>query len=162
MPTWSRDGRWLYFDSDRGGTNNIWRVLVPGDGRWERITTVGGRFGLESADGNWFLFQTGTDDSALYRMPIPAGPVTKLVGCARPSAFASLASGIYYVGCGSDPNPVLHLIDPSGADHILGTLDSYDTSGPAGGLAVSPDGLSVLYSRGMPQSVGLMLIENFK
>ena len=27
-PTWSPDGRWLYFSSDRGGSVNLWRVSI--------------------------------------------------------------------------------------------------------------------------------------
>ena len=30
MPTWSRDGRWIYFSSDRGGRLDIWRTAVYG------------------------------------------------------------------------------------------------------------------------------------
>jgi eukaryotic-like serine/threonine-protein kinase len=27
-PTWSPDGRWLYFSSDRGGSMNLWRIRI--------------------------------------------------------------------------------------------------------------------------------------
>ena len=30
VPTWSRDGRWIYFSSTRSGANEIWKDLPPG------------------------------------------------------------------------------------------------------------------------------------
>ena len=29
QPTWSRDGRWIYFQSDRTGRREIWRCPFP-------------------------------------------------------------------------------------------------------------------------------------
>ncbi len=40
-PSWSADGRWLYFDAGGGNDAEIWRVSVPG-GRTEKITTSPG------------------------------------------------------------------------------------------------------------------------
>ena len=36
--TWSPDGRWLYFTSNAGGTNHIWRQRFP-DGQPEQVTS---------------------------------------------------------------------------------------------------------------------------
>jgi eukaryotic-like serine/threonine-protein kinase len=36
--TWSPDGRWMYFTSNAGGTNHIWRQRFPG-GQAEQITS---------------------------------------------------------------------------------------------------------------------------
>jgi dipeptidyl aminopeptidase/acylaminoacyl peptidase len=30
-PVWSPDGKYLYFSSNRGGSSNIWRVLIDED-----------------------------------------------------------------------------------------------------------------------------------
>ncbi len=30
-PSWSRDGRWIYFGSNRSGTNQIWKSSVTGE-----------------------------------------------------------------------------------------------------------------------------------
>ena len=50
----------------------------------------------------------------------------------------------------------------TGRDRLLGRLEKYDNQFPALGLAVSPDGMSVLYVRRMRDSWDLMLIENFR
>lgn len=40
-PRWSRDGRSLYFLSDRSGRNQLWRLPVSGFGEAEQVTTLG-------------------------------------------------------------------------------------------------------------------------
>ena len=38
VAAWTPDGKWMYFTSDRGGVNHIWRQRFP-DGRPERVTS---------------------------------------------------------------------------------------------------------------------------
>ena len=43
-PSWSSDGRWLYYSSDRAGSTNLWRIRIDersghASGRPEQITT---------------------------------------------------------------------------------------------------------------------------
>ena len=77
VPTWSRDGRWVYFSSDEGTTRDIWRVPASG-GTPERLTHGGsGPFACESADGKSLLFQTrrwrfAPDGNGPRRRPGPA------------------------------------------------------------------------------------------
>jgi serine/threonine protein kinase/Tol biopolymer transport system component/Tfp pilus assembly protein PilF len=45
-PVWSPDGKYLYFSSNRGGSSNIWRVLIDEDtgvltGAPEAVTSIG-------------------------------------------------------------------------------------------------------------------------
>jgi Tol biopolymer transport system component len=49
-PNWSRDGRWLYFSSKRGGEPfQLWKIPAPG-GTPIQITKNGGISGVESED----------------------------------------------------------------------------------------------------------------
>ena len=51
VPTWSRDGQWIYFSWDQGNGRDIWRTPLEG-GRKERVTRGGsGVIGREAADG---------------------------------------------------------------------------------------------------------------
>jgi hypothetical protein len=43
MPTWSHDGRFVYFTSDRGGAETIWRAPVAGGPEEQATHTGGGR-----------------------------------------------------------------------------------------------------------------------
>jgi Tol biopolymer transport system component len=47
VPTWSHDGKWIYFSEDRGGRRELWRIRASG-GEPEQITRTGSGFlGIE-------------------------------------------------------------------------------------------------------------------
>ncbi len=61
------------------------------------------------------------------------------------------------MACGTgDPAPV-RLLHPDGRDELLGTLEKWDA-----GLAVSPDGTTILYTKAVREGSDLMMIENFR
>ena len=56
VPSWSRDGQWIYFASTRGGVNpDTWRVS-PDGGEAIRVTRNGGFQPQESSDGNYLFY----------------------------------------------------------------------------------------------------------
>ncbi len=72
-PVWSRDGRFLYFLSDRGGVMNLWRVAIDepsGEvrGKPEAVTmpTPEMSFFSFSADGRGIIFSTAERGSHLF------------------------------------------------------------------------------------------------
>ena len=57
----------------------------------------------------------------------------------------------------------LPVMNPTtGLDQLLGRLEKYENQFVPLGLAVSPDGSSVLYPRRIRDSFDLMVIENFR
>lgn len=53
-PDWSKDGRWLYFTSDRGGSPQVYRVEAVPNGRAQRVS-IDGTYNADarvSPDGN--------------------------------------------------------------------------------------------------------------
>jgi eukaryotic-like serine/threonine-protein kinase len=156
-PTWSHDGRWIYFS----GFHDIWRVPVSG-GVSERIVRgVGGPLACESADGKSVVYQTKDADSPLMVMAFAGGQPQQLVACVKSTAFGIGSNGVYYVPCDPSPDPPLHVRDlKTGRDQRLGTLDGLK-SRPMG-LSVSPDGKSIIYTKRVLTRADLMLIENFK
>ncbi len=81
MPSFSRDGRWVYFYSERDGSGQIWRVPAAG-GAAERVTRGGaGRGAIESADGRKLLFKRSKKDSPLVALPLDGGPERTVAGC---------------------------------------------------------------------------------
>ncbi len=160
VPTWSRDGRWIYFSGDQGAGYNIWRVAATG-GAPERMTHGGsGPFACESADGKTLLFQPKDADSPLMAMSLAGRETRQLVDCVKNSAFGAGPQGVYYVPCDPTSDPPLRILDlETGRDRRLGTLESV-TARPLG-LSVSPDGGTIVYPRLTSLGADLMLIENF-
>jgi Tol biopolymer transport system component/DNA-binding winged helix-turn-helix (wHTH) protein len=160
-PTWSHDGRYIYFSADPGSGRDIWRVLASG-GIPERLTHgVRGYFACESADGKSLLFQPEDADTPLMAMALSGGEVRQLATCVRNSAFGAGPHGIYYVPCDSSADPSVHVLDlKTGRHQRLGTLDGL-TDRPLG-LAVSPDGKTIVYPRKGHSTADLMVIENFR
>jgi eukaryotic-like serine/threonine-protein kinase len=159
-PSWSRDGRHIYFERDAGRGPNIWRMHVD-SGREQQITVDGGTIGLESADGKSLLYLPSLDSSKpLMTKPLTGAPPKQLLACVR-RWFSVGSRGIYYAAC-SEGEPTVRLIDAAtGEDRSIATLVDPVFGDPAG-LTVSPDGADVLYTRAVIKGSDLMMIENFR
>jgi eukaryotic-like serine/threonine-protein kinase len=164
VPTWSRDGRWIYYSADVGGQQNIWRIPATG-GAAERVTQNGsGMLACELADGTGLVYQAKPSASALLVKPSSGGTPRPLVDCAQSAAFDVTQAGVFYVACDRGAaGPTLHVTDPvTGHDQPLGTLDKFLSDFGPITLAVSPDGKTVLYMGVDVYGQDLMLIENFR
>jgi Tol biopolymer transport system component/DNA-binding winged helix-turn-helix (wHTH) protein len=160
-PTWSRDGRYIYFSADPGSGRDIWRVSASG-GIPERVTHgASGYFACESADGKGLLFQARDDDSPLMMLVLANGDARQLLACVRNSAFGVGPEGVYYVPCDPTSDATVHVVDlKTRGTRRLGTLDGL-MERPLG-LTVSPDGNTIVYPRKGQSTADLMLIENFR
>jgi len=158
VPSWSRDGHWIYFQSDRAGAEEIWRIPATG-GSEERVTHGGGGLAYESMDGKTLFFtRTLEADGPLFALPLAAGPERNVLQCVSSWGFAVGPGGIYHLGCTADQRSMpLYLLDPAtGRERLLGKLDT------ASRLTVSPDGKTILYRERENQGSDLMMIENFR
>jgi len=161
VPSWSHDGRWVYFSDDRGSGRNIWRVNVR-DATEQQITRTGaGSFARESPDGSSLLYQPRDVDSPLLAMPLDGGEVKQLVDCVSNGKFAASPHGIYHVACDAGVHPRVLVLEPrTGRSRVLGRLENLASG--FNGLTVSPDGRSILYTRLSDFSADLMMVENFR
>ncbi len=158
LPNWSRDGRWIYFFSDCTGQNEIWRTS-PEQGKPQQITDAGGLESAESADGR-LLFYTKASETGIFSKPLSGGPENRILNESSVVTFFVCQEGIYFLQrAGKDQLPGLYFYDFSrGAVHLLAQVD-----GPfQGGLSVSPDRGTVLFSRSATSGADLMMIENFR
>jgi serine/threonine protein kinase len=161
-PSWSRDGRWIYFASDRTGRFEVWRVPAQG-GDATQVTDQGGFTSHESLDGRTLYYvKAQVPRQPLFARPIEGGPEMRVVEEILGRTFAVAEDGIYYfartdrAGVGS-----LRFLDFARArSREVARLDV--PVAPGLGLTVSPDRKTILFTAFKPQNVDLMLIENFR
>ena len=173
VPSWSRNGQWVYFSWDAGTGRDIWRVQRNG-GSPEQVTNTGSGFAaVESADAAT-LFYLGPrpprihepTDAPLFALPLTGGPSKEVIACVRGTAFSVSREGINYLPCRSAPSDtrppaVLFLDVATGKQRSLGALDGYENKMPSG-FSASFDGRTFLYNKLVSRGEDLLLIENFR
>src|SRR4030095_3654297 len=74
-PSWSHDGKWIYFGSSRTGNWQVWKPPAAG-GQPVQVTTLGGREGVESFDGTFFYYTKGFGVAGVWKVPVNGGEET--------------------------------------------------------------------------------------
>jgi Tol biopolymer transport system component len=161
LASWSRDGRFIYFSSNRTGRDEIWRVAAAG-GAEQQITREGGSIPFESLDGRTLYYKKAQFDAPLLARPTAGGEERTIIGCIAGSfGYAVGPDGVLYLDCDIDRSHRIlrHWDARTGQDRQLGTLDK--GTWLALGLSVSPDGRSILYTHATASN-DLMMIDNFR
>jgi serine/threonine protein kinase len=157
-PSWSKGGKWLYFTSKRTGRHEVWKVPAVG-GDAIQVTRNGGGTALESPDGKSLYYTKGDFSGGLWKMVVGGGEERQVLPFVAWRAFSLIHEGIYFIaGPGAVGKSSIQFL--SFATGKVKTVAL--TSGLlVEGLAVSPDGRSILFSQ-IDQSVSdLMLVEHF-
>jgi Tol biopolymer transport system component len=157
MPSWSSDGRSIYFASDRSGSWQIWKQPLA-DGAARQITRNGGREAKESPDGR-FLYYRGNELAGLWKMPAAGGEaVPELEGIRHSRHWAVTDRGIYYLSRDQPPWTVSFLDFATRRMTPVFAIPGKPAFGSPG-LAVSPDGRSMLYSQVEREGSDVMLLD---
>jgi serine/threonine protein kinase len=151
-PTWSVDGKWIYFA--RAGSG-VWKAPATG-GAATQVSSMAAGVYRESLDGKW-LFASSLQ--GVSRIPLTGGDPQALIG-ERISASAMTSRGLYYLNTSTDlQSATLRLLPLDGrAPRTLGVIPHPIS----GGLSVAPDFTSIIYSRCDQCAADLMLVEGFK
>jgi Tol biopolymer transport system component len=157
VPSWSRDGKRIYFASNRTGQFEIWRVSSQG-GAAEQITHDGGYKSIESPDARILYYTKGGGDGPLYARPMAGSEEKQVLDEVRNQGLEVFEDGIYYLGRGRPLKTEIRFHNfVSGHSRVIGEI-----VWPGLGLSVSPDRKTFMYSLWAPVGSDLMMIENFQ
>ena len=171
IPSWSRDGNWVYFTSLRSGRRQVWKAPAGG-GEAVRVTKNGGFAAMESADGRFVFYtnridqapmsMTGIDrpSMALWKIQVSGGEESPVLPSVARRAFALVNTGIYFIPePGADGKYFIQFLNfATGKVKMVATIPRP----PMSGFSVSPDEHSILYAQVDESSSDLMLVENFR
>jgi len=112
VPRWSRDGRSIYFTSNRSGGWQLWKMDVASSQKTQ-ITDHGGISGLESYDGST-LYYSKRESGGIFRRSLSGGPevrVTDALHVGQWGGFAVTENGIYFLDTEAPPRPTIFYFD---------------------------------------------------
>jgi Tol biopolymer transport system component len=158
-PTWSRDGKWVYFGSQRTGRYETWKVSAEG-GEAVCVTSHGGETAVESLDGKSLYYTKSYSSSAFWKMPLSGGEENQVVPSVAPRAFSVVKDGIYFMPESAVDRkfPIQFLSFSSATVKTVASM----SAPPSEGLSVSPDGRFLLFTQQDEAGSDLMLVENFR
>ena len=161
VASWSRDGRWIYFASNRSGAWQIWKRPVGNDAAIQ-VTQHGGYAAFESAEGR-FLYYARSETAGLWRVPVDGGEehlVLDALAWGDWGHWALAEDGIFFVRREGMNQAWLSFYR-----FATETLEDLTPLAQAPlpnqpGLALSPDGRWMLYVQLDQTESDLLLIEN--
>ncbi len=165
-PSWSKDGRWIYFDSARTGEQQVFKLPANG-GEAIQLTRDGGFAPRESPDGRFLYYTKRLFNTSLWRVAVEGGQATKVLdGISEYENLAIEDAGVYFVpgggyffpgDYGGAKSSIQFFSFETGKTLPMATFDG----SISGGIGISPDGHSILYSNVERNGSELMLVENF-
>lgn len=181
VPRWSRDGRWIYFASNRSGRWQIWKQPAEGGGPAQQVTEDGGFAAEESPDGA-YLYYVKRDERGLWRRPLTRDSVgngvlallkntlTKagLDGEERVNEtlepydwgnWAVTERGLYYVSRTHNRPGLMYQRTLEDAPLRMAYLDGLPRHP---GLAVAPGGRWFLHAKVEHNESDILLVERFR
>jgi Tol biopolymer transport system component len=159
-PSWSRDGRFVYFGSDRSGDWQVWKAPAEG-GQAVQVTRKGGREAFESPDGKFVYYVKSHGLLGIWRIPVEGGEEVRVLDRGSQGFWGIAEAGIYFAEPDAKPNPTIHFF--SFATRRLtqiATLEKRLIQTNLGAFAVSLDGRWILCTQLDRAESDIMLVEN--
>jgi Tol biopolymer transport system component len=162
QPSWSRDGKWIYFLSIAGKEPKVYRC--PEKGGNATLASSEPAFGFrESFEGETLYFVDGWTDARLKKVSVnQTGPATLVEGMPLvkdAALWTVVPRGIYFVPADS-PHSICYFDLSTRRVRLITKVDR-DFNSVNGGLTVSPDGRWILYSQVDEVNSDIMLVDHF-
>jgi len=156
VPSYSRDGRFIYFMSRRSGSYQVWKMEA--DGRQPRqITRHGGYLAFESYDRRWIFYSRADGDSPLYRVPVDGGEETQVLPRVNEFGFCVTPKGVLFSGGERSPGIEFLNFDTGKISPFFQPERQMTV-----GLSLSPDERHLLFPQRESSGSDLMLVESFR
>jgi len=160
IPSWSADGKWIYYASNRTSRFEVWKASAKG-GKGIQVTRNGGYTAFESPDGR-SLYYTKYGRPGLWELPLQGGKEEQVLAADVGREFAVTRNGIYYI-----PAHRPHVVGSvrfhsfaTGKEQEIALLNMDDADD--GGLTVSPDHKSILFTALLRDDSNVMVVDNFR
>ena len=173
--TWSLDGRWIYFMSDRTGRPEVWKKPTSG-GEPIQVTLQGGYQAEESPGGRWLYFvksirRPGVPESlppdgepGVFRMPVAGGPEERVLDEGAFGRWALSRTGVYLLRNGDAERPpsIDYFPYTTWERKTLMTFQRGSRFGMANSLSVSLDDRWIVYTKYDHTASDLMLLQDYE
>jgi Tol biopolymer transport system component/DNA-binding winged helix-turn-helix (wHTH) protein len=158
VPSWSRDGNWIYFTSNRAGGWELWKVSSHG-GEPIQVTKKGGYSAFESADGKE-LFYVKNNEKGIWKRQVDGTEEVRVLDVGvNWGQWAISRNGIYFVDQ-TKPQPQVQFYEFK--DRKISLITKLDRSLPPEepGLDISPDEHRLLLLQVLANQ-NIMLVDDF-
>jgi Tol biopolymer transport system component len=160
-PSWSHDGNWIYFTSNRSGDWQIWKMTNQGEQAFQ-LTRQGGFEAFESVDGKFIYYANTASEPDIWKMRLQDGQETALsppVHLQQYPGWALTSKGILFVHEGPTMHPVLRFIDFANAQ-VKDVAPLSKQPWPLW-ISASGDGRVVMHQQVDMAVSNIMSLENF-
>jgi len=156
VPSWSVDGKWIYFGSNRSGAYQIWKKPAEGGGAVQ-LTRGGGFHALESPGGKSLFYVKRQFDTEIWKVPVEGGEESLVAGILDYwQNFSVSRNGVFFTSRLEGGKTAIRVYEPAtGETRRVTIIDA----APLSGLAVSRDGRTVVYSKPESTESDLAMME---
>jgi hypothetical protein len=165
VPSWSRDGKWIYYGSNRSGAWQVWRAPSAGGGPEEQVTKLGGFAAFESEDGRQLFYAKGRSAEGIWRKRLPDGPEEDFVPDVKAGFWgywAVASKGLYFLDWPGAGRPATIFLQPfTGKRSNAGTVDGPPAVADSG-FTLSPNQRYLLFAQVDSAGSDLLVVEHYK
>jgi Tol biopolymer transport system component len=168
LPSWSREGRWLYFASNRSGRWQVWKIASQATNESAtpiQLTRQGGFSAFESPDGKSVFYAKGRDLPGIWSVSVSGGTERLVTGRLQPGYWGNWGvaqTGLFVISPVPPDGAAIEFYGfRANAIQRIAVLDKPPPFSDSG-FGVRWDGRKFLHAQMDHISSEILLIENFR